>query len=280
MRTVTLLVLALTAACAAAPAWAQVRILTVQDQTQPQAPPVQPAAPEQVAPTQAAPPQASPAPATPAAPPEAKPPAPPAQAQAPASPSPKAETAIKNEDQRASETESQSKTPNGSQKARQAKAQDRVPPRPSARYGFSRVDDGFLRLDRKSGKVSYCTAHTQGWSCESVPENRASLEKQIDTLRDQVTAAQSEVAALKREIAELRKPPTPPHPVPPQTVPPSPKAGDSTGSVTLRLPSHEDLVRARGFLAATWHQLVEMIEAMQKDLLQHKGERTGGVSRT
>jgi len=271
MRTMTL-VLAFAATCAASPVWAQARILTVQDQTQtqPQATPVQPAAP-------AAPAQTSPAPA---ASPAAEPPAPPPQAQAPAPAAPKAETATKNESQTAGETESQDKTQNESQKATQTKLQDRAPPGPPSRYGFTRVDDGFLRLDRKSGEVSYCTSQTQGWSCDSVPENRASLEKQIDDLRAAVTAAKSEIAALKQEIAALRAPPPPPpHPVPPQTVPPSPPSSDHTGGIKLKLPSHEDIARAGGFIADTWHRLVEMIETMQKDLLR-KREDADGVSRT
>ena len=104
-----------------------------------------------------------------------------------------------------------------------------------------------------------------------MPENRASLEKQIDDLRAEVTAANTEIAALKQEIAALRAPPPPPpHPVPPQTVPPSPPPGDRTGGITLKLPSHEDLARAGGFIADTWHRLVEMIEHMQKDLLRKR----------
>ncbi len=267
MRTMTL-VLALAAACAASPALAQARILTVQDQTQvPQAAP--PAAQTQPqAPPQPAPPAAQ----TPPAPAEPKP----AQAQPPAPP--KAQAAEPRETQGESQAVSKSAKENNSE----AKRQDRAPA-DAPRYHFTRVDDGYLRLDRKSGKVSYCSTRTQGWSCEAVPENRASLEKQIDDLRAEVTAANTEIAALKQEIASLRvpppPPPSPPHPVPPQTVPPSPPPGDRTGGITLKLPSHEDLARAGGFIADTWHRLVEMIEHMQQDLLR-KNDAGNGVSRT
>ena len=254
MRTMTL-VLAVAATCAVSPALARARILTVQDQTPPQETPAAPA------PQQAAPPAAASPPAAPVAPPP--------QALAPKTP-----------------PNMQSE----SQKGSQAKSQDRAPPSGLMfRFGFTRVDNGFLRLDHKTGEVSYCT-HSGGWSCEAASEKRASLdslEKQVDELRNVVSAAKSELAAtkselaaLKEEIAKLRAPPPapPPHPVPPQTVPPSPQS-DQTGGITLKLPSNEDIARARGFIAETWRRLVEMIETMQKDMMR-KDEGDKGVSRT
>ena len=163
---------------------------------------------------------------------------------------------------------------------RHAKPSGRIARRPAAgRYHFTRVDDGYPapRPQIRPGRLLQ-HAHA-GWSCEAVPENRASLEKQIDDLRAEVTAAKSEIDALKQEIASLRAPPPPPpHPVPPQTVPPSPPPGERTGGITLKLPSHEDIARARGFIADTWHRLVEMIEHMQKDLLRRKRRRQRGVA--
>jgi hypothetical protein len=264
MRTVTL-VLALAAACAASPALAQARILIVQDQT------LQPAAPAQTGPT-ASPPAAAPAPA-------AKPAAPPAETQAPA-PAPEAAkppAAEPAEDQSASQSQSQNQS--------EAKRQDRALPRAVLRLGrfrFVRVDNGFLRLDRRSGRVAYCTSHDNGWSCVAVPEQRASLERQVAQLRDEVAGLEMEVARLRAALPPPPPPssPPPPHPVPPQTVPPTPHAGDQTGGIALKLPSHEDIARARGFIADTWHRLVDMIESMQKDLLRKDGDEANGVSRT
>jgi hypothetical protein len=232
MRTATVVVV-LAAACAASPALSQSRILTVQDQ------PPAPAA-EQTPPSAAAP---APPPATPA---------PPAQTPEP----PKSQV----EQQPASQRESE------------AKRQDRAPPGVPARYSFTRVDNGLLRLDHDSGDVAYCTPHNAGWSCEGVPQKGASLEQQIAALRD-------EVDALRKEVAALRTPPPPPHPVPPQTVPPAPQQPDQTGAVTIPLPSREDIARARGFIADTWHRLVDLIENLQKDMMRKDGD-TSGVSRT
>jgi hypothetical protein len=147
----------------------------------------------------------------------------------------------------------------------QAQRRDRARPLEPGRYSFNRVDDGLLRLDNKSGKVAFCKPISTGWVCDAVPEERAALEKEIDQLRDEVAASKSDIATLKKEIAALRAPPPPP--VPPQTVPPAPHSGKD-GDAQIKLPTAEDVARARAFIADTWHRLVEMIENWQKDVLR------------
>jgi hypothetical protein len=139
-------------------------------------------------------------------------------------------------------------------------------PAPSTRFGFSRVDGGFLRLDRQSGKIAFCGAHTVGWSCEVVPEDRAALEKQIDRLQSEVTGFKSETAALKAQIialkaqiAALMAPPPPPRP--PAPVP-------DTSEKKLQLLTDEEIARARAYMQDAWRRLVEMLMHLQKDMMQ------------
>ncbi len=106
-----------------------------------------------------------------------------------------------------------------------------APPAPEARWSFKRVDDGFVRLDNKTGQVAHCTPRNVGWACQAVPEDRAALEKQIARLQD-------EVASLKKEIAALRAAPPPP---PPEKEP----------GVSIRMPTQEEIARARDYLADT-----------------------------
>ena len=121
-------------------------------------------------------------------------------------------------------------------------------------WSFKRVDDGFVRLDNKTGQVAHCTPRNVGWACEAVPEDRAALEKQVARL-------QEEVASLKKEIAALRAASPPP--------PPSP---EKEPGVSLRMPSQEDVARARDYLADTlndtWRRLVQMIVHFQHDVLR------------
>jgi cell division protein FtsB len=121
-----------------------------------------------------------------------------------------------------------------------------------SRYTFSRVDDGFLRLDNSSGQIAFCSPHSVGWACQAVPEDRAALEKEIARLQD-------EVASLKTQISALRAPPPRP---PADLTPPSDKNADAA---RLR----EDMERARAAIENAWRRLVDMIVNFQKDMM-HK----------
>ncbi len=133
-----------------------------------------------------------------------------------------------------------------------AQAQNDAQPAAPARYSFNRVDDGFLRLDNSSGHLAFCSAHTVGWACQAVPEDRAALEKEIARLQD-------EVASLKTEIAGLRTPPPRP---PAELTPPA----DKSGEITIKLLSEEDVARARAALEDAWRRLVDMIVNFQKEM--------------
>ena len=136
---------------------------------------------------------------------------------------------------------------------------------PAGRFTFNRVDNGFLRLDTQNGQVAYCRAQTAGWSCQAVPENRSELDADVSRLRadmnDLKARLQDEIAALRREVAALKNPP-PPRPSADLTPP------DKGGDVVIRLPTHEDVARARAFIERTWQRVVEMISAVQKDLMR------------
>jgi cell division protein FtsB len=136
----------------------------------------------------------------------------------------------------------------------QNQTQDDTPSAVPSRYTFTRVDDGFLRLDNNSGQIAFCSPHSVGWACQAVPEDRAALEKEIARLQD-------EVASLKTQITALRAPPAPPRP-PADLTPPSDKSAEAA---KLR----EDLERARVAVENAWRRLVDMIVNFQKDMM-HK----------
>ncbi len=103
-------------------------------------------------------------------------------------------------------------------------------------------------------------------------EDRAALEAEIGQLREEVASlrkVQGEVGRLRDEVASLRKEmlalqePPPPRP-PGDLSPPSDKGGD----VTVKLPTHADIARARDFIEETWRRLVEMIVTVQKDMMR------------
>jgi cell division protein FtsB len=175
-------------------------------------------------------------------------------------------------------------------------SQDNLPAVPPSRFTFTRVNNGFLRLDNDSGQVAYCSTQGRGWACQAASENHPALESQvvdlqddvaalkkleteiaalqdgvasvkklqteITRLRDEVSALKDEVSALKKEIVALKEPP-PPRP-PADLSPPADKGGD----VTIKLPTREDMARASAFIQDTWRRFVDMINTVQKDMMR------------
>jgi hypothetical protein len=135
----------------------------------------------------------------------------------------------------------------------------------SSRFSLRRVDGGFLRFDSQTGHVAYCNSHDNGWSCEAVAENRASLEKEIERLRTEVTD-------LKQQLKALEELPRPPQsiPSPPQTVPPAAAPPSSSGNSDdmTGLPGREQISRAAAALQDAWHHFVELVIGFKNDVLR------------
>ena len=64
-----------------------------------------------------------------------------------------------------------------------AGAQDAPGERDEARYSFNKVDDGYLRLDGRTGQVSLCTRRPAGWASQAVADDRTALEAEIARLQ-------------------------------------------------------------------------------------------------
>ncbi len=123
-----------------------------------------------------------------------------------------------------------------------------------ARYSFNRADDGYLRLDGRTGQVSFCSRRPVGWACQMVPDERAALESEIGRL-------QGENALLKRELLTRNLP------LPGQVKPDLPPVAKKD-EPRLSLPNDADLDKVMTFIEKVWRRLVEMIVTLQKDVLK------------
>lgn len=119
------------------------------------------------------------------------------------------------------------------------------------RFSFHKVDDGFLRLDTRSGQVSLCNHKNLGWACETIPDERTALENEIARL-------QTGNATLKKELLARGLPL--PEPVRPD--PPLAKSND----LELKLPSQADVDRVMTFVERVWRRMLEAMGNLQKDM--------------
>jgi hypothetical protein len=118
------------------------------------------------------------------------------------------------------------------------------------RFNLYRTEDGYLRLDGRTGQLSNCIRRQSRWLCQTVPEERIALEMEIGRL-------QADNAALKKTLLA--------HQVPlPQGVRPDPAgAADQRPGKAGR-----DLDQVRGAIENVWRRLVAFVISMQRDLLK------------
>jgi hypothetical protein len=117
------------------------------------------------------------------------------------------------------------------------------------RYQFNRVEDGYLRLDLRTGQVSLCSRRSVGWACQAVADDRAAYDGEIARL-------QGENAALKKAMLDRGL-------ILPGGV--TPDAPAARGDRDLKLPSHADVDRMVTAVEKVWRRLVEILMSLQKD---------------
>jgi hypothetical protein len=136
-------------------------------------------------------------------------------------------------------------------------------------YSFIRVNNGFVRIDNESGQVAYCSPLGEGWRCEGVADRSAleteiaSLQKQMSLLRKldmEVGQLRDEISSLKKEIVGLKQPTA--------ARSPADHTRSNGSDVSVKLPTHQDIMRARDYLEETWRRLVEIIVSVQKDIMR------------
>ena len=125
------------------------------------------------------------------------------------------------------------------------------------RYSFHRADDGYLRLDERTGQVTLCNRRPAGWLCQAVPDDRLAFEAEIARL-------QIDNAMLKKELLTRNLPL------------PGGIRQDATGSTSerpeakpqVRMPTDTDVNKVVVFIESVWRRIVEMVASVQKELMR------------
>jgi len=137
-----------------------------------------------------------------------------------------------------------------------AGAQPSSPEGGDTRFTFHRADDGYLRLDGRSGQVSMCHRRATGWQCQLVPDERTALEAEISRL-------QSDNAVLKKELLSRNLP------LPDGMRPDQPGSKSQVPKSQVQrpqLPDDAEINRIMGVMEKIWRRMVEMIQSVQRDL--------------
>jgi hypothetical protein len=117
-----------------------------------------------------------------------------------------------------------------------------------SRYSFNKVEDGYLRLDIRTGQVSLCSRRQVGWACQTLPEDRIVLEGEIARL-------QSENGLLKKELLSRGLA------LPGGVSAPRPAAKSKP-------PSDSQVDKVMTLAEAMWYRLVEMIANLQREIMK------------
>jgi hypothetical protein len=134
-----------------------------------------------------------------------------------------------------------------------ARSQSGQPENEDSRFTFHRADEGYLRLDGRSGQVSSCTRRPVGWACEVVPDERVVLEAEVMRL-------QGDNAALKRVLISNKL-------ALPSGIRPDPPLARIEES-RLRLPGRAEFQQAMAFIETVWRRVVAMVAGAQKDIMR------------
>ena len=133
-----------------------------------------------------------------------------------------------------------------------ALAQDTTGPSDNARFTFYRIGDIFLRFDVQTGRVSECSSLATGWTCKVAPDERSTLETEIDQLTASNLALKK--ALLAHGLAL------------PQGISPDPPLDQKLVGKT-RMPAF-GLRPMAVFVGDVWRRMVAVVAHLQRDIFR------------
>ncbi|MCJ8142791.1 hypothetical protein MKI84_07655 [Ancylobacter sp. A5.8] len=138
-------------------------------------------------------------------------------------------------------------------------------PAGEGRFTMQPVEGGILKLDTRSGAMSFC--HARGvpaaatdWVCEAVPEDRAALEAEIARL-------QARIATLEKPgVPDIMAPPVPVPGTPPDATPPiPPQAGKPETPEEERTRLRAAMDQAMDMADYAFRRFKEMVDRLREE---------------
>lgn len=76
-----------------------------------------------------------------------------------------------------------------------------APAQDDGRYWIEKSGDGYVRMDRTTGEMSYCSESNGGIVCRLAADDRSALQDEIARLQDEIDAIEERLAALEARPA-------------------------------------------------------------------------------
>lgn len=124
----------------------------------------------------------------------------------------------------------------------------------SGRYQIAPDEDGFVRLDTRTGAMAHCGKREGAWRCDVLAEERSDLDRRLDVLAGKVDALSAEVARLADRLAAVEaKPGAAPSPGARLPAAPSPDARE------------EELDQALSFAERLMQRFFELVRELKSE---------------
>lgn len=120
------------------------------------------------------------------------------------------------------------------------------------RYSMSPADGGFVRLDRQTGAMTFCTKADAAWSCTPMADAQQTTNGEIDRLE----AENKSLKADKRHLEEMLGMADPDKPG---------AASPNTGSISppMKIPSEQDVDQAFDYFEGMMKKFRERMKKLE-----------------
>ncbi|MGI9409339.1 MAG: hypothetical protein ACR2OV_04650 [Hyphomicrobiaceae bacterium] len=130
-------------------------------------------------------------------------------------------------------------------------AKDQAP----GRYTMHKADDGFVRLDTKTGAMSLCRKVDDNWACRSMPNGDSTTQGEISQLRLENEELRAEVKRLGQMLA-LK---------PPRHNDPSDPARPGEKDKSFRLPTEKEVDQALNYFENILRKFQERLKKLERN---------------
>jgi hypothetical protein len=127
---------------------------------------------------------------------------------------------------------------------------------PAGRYTMHKSDDGFVRLDTRTGAVALCQKSESGWSCKDMAGSMNQSADDLESLRAKNKELKAEVARLE-ELLGLR----------------GQRQSRSRDRDTFKLPSEEEVDKALNYFDRMLKKFQDRLNRLEKKSDKDKPER-------